>query len=339
MADNRHAPHGASGCGIECLAPRHGASLTHFEGDLATNSPAEPEEAAAVDVSIVIVASDVRDELLRCLQSIEQHAAPLRVETILVDNGSTDGTHTAVANRFPDVTVLRRPSNEGVAARNHGLGVAAGRVRMFLDSDARLTPGALLALVRFIDQNPHVGLVGPKLVYPDGRNQFSARRFPPLFLPFLRRPPLSRYFENSWPVRHHLMADETPDQTREVEYVLGACQVFSARAQQVGGAIDSGIFFGPDDADWCFRIRSGGLAIAYHPAATVVHDYRRTTAQRLLSRTTAKHFLSFYRFQWIWRLRRKQLIREGRAMDERAARRNTIFSVAGAGNATEARVR
>ena len=272
-----------------------------------------------IDVSIIVVAFDVRAEVLRCLASIEDHADGLGVETILVDNGSRDGTADAVAAAFPGVRLVRRPRNEGVAARNHGLRLATGRTRMFLDSDAVLTPGALGELVGFLDRDPRVGLVGPRVIYPDGTLQPSARRFPPLLLPLLRRPPLDRVFGDAATVRRHLMADEALDRPREVEYVLGACQLFTERAQALAGEIDSAIFYGPDDADWCLRIRVAGLKVAYDPRATVIHDYRRDTRRKPMSRLALRHLWAFARFQWRWRRDRARLVAEGRDMDRRAA--------------------
>jgi GT2 family glycosyltransferase len=272
----------------------------------------------APDVSVIVVAHDVREEVLVCLASVERHAAPATHELFLVDNGSGDGTAEAVESAFPAAQVVRLPENVGVAARNEGLRRARGRLRMFLDSDARLTPGALPELVAYLDAHPEAGLVGPRLVYESGDLQLSARRFPPRLLPLMRRPPLERLFVDSPRVRRHLMADERHDVTREVEYVLGACQLFTARAQQAAGEIDPRIFFGPDDADWCFRIRSAGLAVVYHPAATVVHAYRRTSAARPFSRIAFEQLRAFARFQWKWRGQRARLLREGREMDVRA---------------------
>jgi GT2 family glycosyltransferase len=270
------------------------------------------------DVSIVVVAHDVRAEVLRCLASVETHAAPVTYELFLVDNGSTDGTAEAVESAFPAAEVVRLPRNIGVAARNEGLRRARGRTRMFLDSDARLTPGALAELTAYLDAHPEAGLVGPRLVYENGELQLSARRYPPVFTPLMSRPPLGRFFETSESIRRHLMADEPHDRTREVEYVLGACQLFTAKAQEAVGEIDSRIFFGPDDADWCFRIRRAGLSVVYHPAATVVHAYRRTSAARPLSRMALMHLWAFARFQWKWRRHRSALVRDGRELDARA---------------------
>jgi N-acetylglucosaminyl-diphospho-decaprenol L-rhamnosyltransferase len=271
------------------------------------------------DVTVIVVAHDVRDEVLACFGSVEQHAAPASYELLLVDNASTDGTAEAVAERFPAAEVVRLARNAGVAARNEGLRRARGRTRMFLDSDARLTAGALPELLAYLDAHPEAGLVGPRLVYEDGSLQLSARRFPPLLLPLMRRPPLGRFFDRSRWVRRHLMADEPHDRTREVEYVLGACQLFTARAQAAAGEIDERIFFGPDDVEWCLAVRAAGLQVVYHPAATVVHGYRRSSAGRPFSRLALAQLGAFARFQWKWRRERRRLVQEGREMDARAS--------------------
>ena len=114
------------------------------------------------------------------------------------------------------------------------------------------------------------------------------------------------------------MADARLDQRRRVEYVLGACQVFNATAQAAAGEIDRRIFYGPDDADWCFAIREAGFDVVYAPEATIVHDYRRSSAARPVSRLALRHLRTFAYFQWKWRARRRNLIAEGRAMDRDA---------------------
>jgi GT2 family glycosyltransferase len=277
--------------------------------------------AKAPDVTVIVVAHGVRDEVVACLASVEEHAGPVVAEVVLVDNASRDGTAEAVASAFPRAEVVSLARNVGVAARNAGLRRARGRLRMFLDSDARLTAGALPELVAYLDAHPKVGLVGPKLLDEDGTLQLSARRFPSPLLPLMRRPPFRTLFEDSAPVRRHLMADDRHDQTREVEYVLGACQLFTAEAQAAAGEIDPRIFFGPDDIDWCLRIRRAGLQVVYHPAATVVHGYRRTSAARPASGIAVRHLAAFARFQWAWRRERARLVQEGREMDARAEER------------------
>jgi len=270
------------------------------------------------DVTVIVIAYDVREEVMACLESVECHAPPLSFEVILVDNGSSDGTADAVAERFPEVEVVRRPTNEGLPARNHGLRRARGRFRMFLDTDATLTPGALQTLVSALGAAPRAGLAGPRLVYPNGALQLSTRRFPPLMLPLLRRPPLGRFFEQGPTVRHHTMADDPHDRLRRVEYVLGACQLFRPEAQAAAGEIDERIWFGHDDADWCFRIRLAGWDVLYVPDAQVVHDYRRTSASSPLSTFALRFLVAHLHFQRKWARLRSRLVAEGRRMDDEA---------------------
>lgn len=275
-----------------------------------------PRSAEQPDVTVIVIAHDVRDEVLTCLGSIERGADQLMVEVIVVDNGSRDGTSSAVRQRFPAAQVVTLATNEGLPGRNHGLRRARGRVRVFLDSDALLTPGALSKLVEALEADPKAGLVGPRLVYPDGALQLSARRYPPLLLPLLRRAPLGRFFEDGPTIRRHLMADEAHDRRRRVEYVLGACMAFSEAAQKAVGEIDERIWFGHDDADWCFRIREAGFDILYVPEAVVVHAYRRTSASNPLSLFTLRFFLAHAHFQRKWWGRRRALIAAGRTMDD-----------------------
>jgi GT2 family glycosyltransferase len=274
----------------------------------------------APDVSVIVIALDVRDEVMACLQSVRDHGGGLAVETILVDNGSGDGTAEAVRAAFPDTRIVQLDRNEGLPARNHGLRIAQGRHRMFLDSDAALTAGALPDLVAYLDANPHVGLVGPRLTDPDGTLQPSARRMPPLSIPFRRRPPLARWLEDSPVVRRHLMLDVPADRTREAEYVIGACQAFSAAAQAAAGEIDPRIMLGPDDIDWCLRIRAAGFRVAYRPEVSVVHAYRRDSAKRPISRAAVIHLRCFAYLQWKWRRERRRLRAESAEMERREFR-------------------
>lgn len=273
--------------------------------------------APVIDVSIIVIARDVREEVLACLGSIEEHHGDVAVEAIVVDNGSSDGTVAAVRAGHSRVAVVALDRNEGGSARNHGLRRAQGRHVMFLDSDALLTPGALAQLVAFLDARPDVGLAGPRLEYPDGGFQPSARRLPPVLLPLLRRPPLSRFFENGAIVRRHLMLDAPRDRTREAEYVIGACMIFSRAAQEAAGELDPKIPFAPEDIDWCVAIRLAGFRIAYVPSAVVVHSYRRSTATRPVSRAALQHLHGFAYFVWKRRHRWRTLRAEGDAMARR----------------------
>jgi GT2 family glycosyltransferase len=266
-------------------------------------------------VTVVVVAHSVRAELERCFDSIERHAeVPTRV--VLVDNASTDDTLEWVAEAHPRVEVVPLERNVGVAARDHGLRLSESPYTMFLDSDAELTEGALPAMVAALEANPSWGLIGPRLVGADGSLQLSCRRFPPLMLPLLRRPPLRRFFEDGPTVRRHLMADEPHDQVRPVLYVLGACQLFRTSLARIAGPFDENVFLGWDDADWCIRIRDAGGEIVYFPRATVIHRYRRLTNAKPLSMAAARQLKAHFYFQRTYLRRRRELMALGRELDD-----------------------
>ena len=293
----------------------HEAPGTGMSGTVARMQAVKGRAAEPV-VTVVVVAHSVREELERCFGSIGRYAGvPVRV--ILVDNGSTDDTLEWVENAHPEVEVVPLPGNIGVAARDHGLRRAESRYTMFLDSDAELTRGALEAMVEALDANPEWGLVGPRLTDADGSLQLSCRRYPPLLLPLLRRPPLDRFFEDGATVRHHLMADDPHDRARPVLYVLGACQLFRTSLARIAGPFDDRVFLGWDDADWCIRIRSAGGEVVYFPAATVIHAYRRLTRSRPVSRAALRQLRAHFYFQRTYLRRRRELIALGEELDRR----------------------
>jgi GT2 family glycosyltransferase len=277
-----------------------------------TGTGAQPE------ATIVIVAHSVRHELDAALASIRDHAA-LPVQTIVVDNASTDDTREWVRREHPDVELVELPKNVGVAARDEGLRRAGGRYTMFLDSDAALTEGALPLMVAALDEHPAWGLVGPRLVYDDGSLQQSCRRYPPLLLPLLRRPPLDRFFDDGRTVRRYLMDDFGYDRVRPVLYVLGACQLFRTSLARKAGSFDDRVFLGWDDADWCFRIRDAGGEVVYFPEATVVHSYRRLTKQQPVSRAALRQLEAHVYFQLKYARRRRELQRLAGQLDHAGA--------------------
>jgi GT2 family glycosyltransferase len=257
-------------------------------------------------VTIVVVAHSVRAELERCFDSIRLHAR-LPVHTILVDNASTDDTREWVRTAHPEVELVTLERNVGVAARDHGLRRSRSPYTLFLDSDAALTEGALAAMVKALEAHPEWGLVGPRLIYDDGSLQRSCRRFPPLLLPLLRRPPLARWCEDSRLVRRHLMDDFPHDRVRPVLYLLGACQLFRTSLSDIAGPFDPKVFLGWDDADWCIRIRDAGGEIVYLPHATVIHSYRRLTRRQPVSRAALRQLRAFVYFWRTYAGRRREL--------------------------------
>jgi hypothetical protein len=269
------------------------------------------------EVTIVIVAHSELDELRGCLTSIRDHAG-VPVQIVLIDNASTDGTVDWIRENEPSVEIVELPENIGVAARQQGLARARAGLTMFLDSDAELTEGALPTMVAAFERNPRWGLIGPRLIDGEGNLQLSCRRFPPRLLPLVRRPPLSWVLDDSALVRRHLMADADHSRSRPVLYVLGACQLFRSALARRAGPFPDWIFLGPDDIEWCIRIRDAGGDVIYLPEATVIHRYKRRTRRSPLSKTALRHLQAFAAFQWRYRKRRRALISLQEELDRRS---------------------
>ena len=247
-------------------------------------------------LSVVIAAWNAGDDLYACLESLHEFPGPQPTEVILVDNGSQDGSVQRALEAFPGTRLIRNPTNRGVArARNQGLRAARAPAILLLDADTRVTAGAIATLCDILDREPDVGLVGPRLEYPDGRLQLSARAYPRLRSLVFARPPFSKLLPDHWTVREHHLADWDHSTSAEVDYVLGACQLIRSEALRQVGLLDERIFYGPEDADFCLRLHAAGWRILYEPAARVVHRYRRMTVRAPLSRQARALVLGYAR--------------------------------------------
>ena len=266
------------------------------------------------EVSVVIVAFRDRDHVLRCLRSLELHAG-LAYEVIVVDDGSADGTASAVRDQFSYVTVVEKLRNEGlVAGRNTALPLLRGRLVLMLDSDTEVRPGALPTLASVLDDFPHVGLVGPKLVYPDGSLQLSCRRYPPFFLPLLRRGPLARRFPNPRSHQRQMMMDDDHLSARPVVWVMGAAQMWRRDLPRQIGLYDHRVSsYGGEDQDWCMRVWASGQEVRYVPQAEIMHVFQKVTRRSLYGRKSFRTLRDFYYLQW----KHRRLRRDPRLADAR----------------------
>jgi GT2 family glycosyltransferase len=235
------------------------------------------------DLSVVVVSWRTRDLTLACLRSIAAEAArgELRVEAVLVDNASGDGTVEAVRSEHPDVLVVESGRNVGFAAGcNAGLAHCSGRHVLFLNPDAEAAPGALPALVRFLDAHPGAGAAGGRLVSPSGEPQFSAGRFLTPINQFAEVAGLSRFVASS-ARRRSYDADAFTGEPVEVDWLAGACLAVRRTALDDVGTFDERFFMYGEDEDLCYRLRRAGWGVFLLPQATVRHEGGRSAAQAL----------------------------------------------------------
>ncbi len=244
-----------------------------------------PEET--IDVSVVIVSYNTSDLLNNCLSSIEAwlEANSHTGEVIVVDNASTDGTSGMIQRRFPDVTLIENRHNAGfAAANNQGIRAASGRHICLLNPDTTVLGDAFGQLADYLDDNPGVGLVGPRLMYPDGSVQSSRRRFPTRLTGYLESTIIQDYWPDNQVVRRYYLADRPDDQTQTVDWLVGACLMVRREAIESAGLLDERYFMYSEEVEWCYRLKQYGWSIVYLPTAAVVHHEGASSIQNVPQR-------------------------------------------------------
>jgi GT2 family glycosyltransferase len=233
---------------------------------------ATPFPHLTIDISISIVSYNTRDLLRACLQSLEARHVEVELEIIVVDNGSTDGSAEMVRAEFPKVLLIDAGENLGYGrANNLGLKHANGRHFFVLNSDTEVQPGALRALVDFLDDHPQAGAVTAQLILPDGSIQPSCATDPNLMKVFWEQTYLDRLFPNNKITGGYTMTHWNYDDVREVEQVAGAAVVIRREAWQQIGGFDPAFFMYFEDTDLCIRLRKAGWSIWFLPDARVHH--------------------------------------------------------------------
>jgi len=215
----------------------------------------------------------------------------------VVDNGSDQ---IAEVGNDARVHLLRNDENRGVAAgRNQGIAAGSAPLVLLLDSDARLEPDCLARLVAALDDDD-VALVAP--VYVDQRPEESAGRAPSPWLKVLRALNLRDSYDGPPP-------DDRP--VWDVDFAIGACQLFRRSVWSGVDGIDERYFYGPEDVDFCLRIREAGHRILQVRDARCVHPPRRRH-KNLLTAAGLRHGYAVIRHLWRHRGFSKSVAMAGR---------------------------
>jgi GT2 family glycosyltransferase len=236
-------------------------------------------------LAVVILSYKRVDLLDDCLASL--YAAPTRCDLAVwvVDNASGDGSPDLVRERYPQAHLIVSPTNGGFSCGNNLavreiMAQGSADYVMLLNNDTVVPAGSLDAMVDYLEAHPEVGVVGPKLVLPDGSLDLACRRsFPTPEVSFYRMTGLARLFPNSPRFARYNMTYLDPDVETEVDAVVGACMLLRAPVIAEVGLLDEQFFMYGEDLDWCYRIKQYGWRVLYYPSA-VVHHYKRASSTR-----------------------------------------------------------
>lgn len=224
-------------------------------------------------LSIIIVSYNTCAILRQCLQSVADAIAGIDATVAVVDNHSTDGSPTMVAQEFPWVKLYREEQNHGFAgANNLDIAGSTSEFVLLLNPDTLIERSSMRAMLDFIQARPNVGLVGCELVHPvTGAREWSGRRFPKAFGLFCTISYLDRLFPNNRLVGSYRMTYWDRSDARRVDWVSGACMLVRRSAFAAVGLLCTRFFMYGEDVELCYRLVQAGWQVWYLPAARVQH--------------------------------------------------------------------
>ena len=232
-----------------------------------------------MDLSVVIVSWNAERYLELCLESLAQNPPRRSMEVFVVDNASADNTVEMVETKYPWVNLIRSSENLGFAKGNNiAIRECEGKYVALVNPDVIVFPGCLDTLADFLDRNPEVGNVGPRVFNPDMTQQSTCRRFPTLWNNFCMATSLESIFRGSEFFAGEHMFYFAHDRTLMVDVIVGCFSMIRRETFDEVGLLDEGLFMYGDDVDWCRRARNAGWEMAFCPDARAIHDRGKTTA-------------------------------------------------------------
>jgi hypothetical protein len=233
-----------------------------------------------MDISIVIVNYKSKDLILNCIRSIKNADWPgLDYEIIVVDNYSGDLAGDDL-KQFGEIKFIMNGRNIGLgAANNQGIRQARGKYIAIINPDIIAAKDVFIKLFDFMENNPRVGLVGPKQFNLDNTVQDSCFRWPSLLTPIFRRTPLGKIGLAKKDLDRFLYKDYNKNSIKEVDWLLGSFLFCRAQALRQAGLYDEEFFLYFEDTDLCQRFWQMDWKVIYNPQVKIVHNHRRQSAR------------------------------------------------------------
>jgi len=280
-----------------------------------------------MDLTITIASYNSCQITRQALESIYRETRGIDYEVIVVDNASSDGSADMIASEFPWVRLIRSDRNLGfAAAHNEALAQSRGRFLLVLNSDVLFLDNLAGKMIgQFHEARTDVGVIGPRILNPDGSLAPSSRRrifySRPLValsavnqsFPFGRLLPMDqvrRYFGRLLGRVHDNF--NPPAAAQEVEWIDGMCMMFRREVLEQTGLFDEQYYFDYENADMLIRVRDCGWRILFDPAISIIHlgGYSRRKVSRIIIESHRGQLIYFakYRPDCLPMLRRLHLI-------------------------------
>jgi len=231
-----------------------------------------------VDLSVVIVNYNTMDHIRKCLSTLPGTEDDLEYEVFIVDNDSSDGSEEylkEVAGR-EGYHVIFNKQNVGFAkANNQVMKSVSSRYVMLLNPDTEMTGGGMEAAVEFMDKNTNVGIMGPAIFSPEGRELKVCRKNSKMTYDYFDWMPIL----NKFPVVSRNYRDSELDYNKvsDVDFIQGACMVIRKEALNKVGLLDERFFMYSEEEDLCRRMIEQGWRVVFNPAIKIRHYWGAAT--------------------------------------------------------------
>uniref|UniRef100_A0A7V2ZLB5 Glycosyltransferase n=1 Tax=Ignavibacterium album TaxID=591197 RepID=A0A7V2ZLB5_9BACT len=239
------------------------------------------------DLSIIIVNYNVKEYLKNLLHSIKKASQNLSTEIFVVDNASDDGSVEMIREKFPEVKLIANEKNLGFGkANNLALKEANGKFLLLINPDTLVAEDTFSKLIEFFESHPDAGMVGCKILNPDGTLQLACRRsFPGPWTSFTKVTGLSSLFPKSKLFARYNLTYLDENQTYEVDAISGSFMMMRKEVYDKVGGFDEQFFMYGEDLDLCYRIQKAGYKIYYVHSTQIIHYKGESTKRSSLDET------------------------------------------------------
>lgn len=242
------------------------------------------------DISIIIVNYNVKDFLYQCLKSIFESSHSLKIETIVIDNNSSDGSVAFLEPLFSNVRFVKLNENIGFGkANNFGFKIATGKYYLLLNPDTVIGEKTLQTMFDYMEQNNEVGISGCKILNPDGTFQLACRRgFPTPWASFCKLFGLQKIFPKSKIFAQYNQTFRSIDETYYIDSIMGAFMFIRKEVIDQIGGFDPDYFMYGEDIDLCYRSAKAGWKTAFVHTTSIFHYKGESTKRSSIDEI--KHF-------------------------------------------------
>lgn len=255
-------------------------------------------------LSAIIVNYGTPDLTKKCVESLREWEVASDDQIIVVDNASPDDSLVRMRTEISSVKIIDAGRNGGFSyGINVGLKEANNDYILVLNPDTYFIDDSVSKAISLLDASPEVGLIGLDLVYPDGRRQYSARRFYCIVDILGRRLPIGKYWPvKRWVDRHMMRSAWGSKAPFEADWVMGTGFIIRRSLFEKIGGMDEAYFLYMEDVDLCARVWAAGAKVVCIPEARLVHDHQRSSASGPFSWGGKMHLKSLQLFAKKYRL-------------------------------------